>query len=171
MFIFFCCHRNHSLPFPPFRARCFLPSRSTFLGSVSHCTAGLGCGRTKADVFLQTAELHSSKEHEFQKPYGPVLGCRMIESSQKGCLSASWSHHLQCTGTSRAPSVLRAPSPDLGYLQGGGIHQNITDNYLTWFAYSMLHKISAVSIICCQYYLIIICFHATLNVHVFVIYP
>ena len=38
----------------------------------------------------------------------------------KGPLKAIRSHSLQCTGTPTAPSVLRAPSPDLGCLQGWG---------------------------------------------------
>ena len=38
--------------------------------------------------------------------------------SWKGPLKATWPQSLQCTAAPTAPSALRAPSPDLGCLQG-----------------------------------------------------
>ena len=50
-----------------------------------------------------------------------IFSQRIIESFVlEGALKDIWSHSLQCTGTPTAPSVLRAPSPDIGCLQGWG---------------------------------------------------
>ena len=77
----------------------------------------LGC----CTAIIQNA---TASQHLMQTGRGPGF-LRVIPHSQnglswKGPPEAVWSHFLQCTGTPRAPSVLRAPFPGPGYLQGWG---------------------------------------------------